>query len=191
MRDYIIMTDSCCDLPAELVSELELTVLPLSFCIEGRELYNFPDNREMDPKVFYEKLRNGAEGTTYAINVGVFQTEMARIASEGRDILCISFSSGLSTTYQSACIAAKTVMEEFQGCTVTVVDSLPPPWARACWCTWRSRRSGRAGLWRRRRRSWSGPETTSATGSQWTISTTSSGADGSPRRRRWWVPCCR
>ena len=60
MRDYIIMTDSCCDLPAELVSELELTVLPLSFCIEGRELYNFPDNREMDPKVFYEKLRNGA-----------------------------------------------------------------------------------------------------------------------------------
>ena len=124
MRDYIIMTDSCCDLPAELVSELELTVLPLSFCIEGRELYNFPDNREMDPKVSYEKLRNGAEGTTSAINVGVFQTEMARIASEGRDILCISFSSGLSTTYQSACIAAKTVMEEFQGCTVTVVDSL-------------------------------------------------------------------
>ena len=124
MRDYIIMTDSCCDLPAELVSELELTVLPLSFCIEGRELYNFPDNREMDPKVFYEKLRNGAEGTTSAINVGVFQTEMARSASEGRDILCISFSSGLSTTYQSACIAAKTVMEEFQGCTVTVVDSL-------------------------------------------------------------------
>ena len=45
MRDYIIMTDSCCDLPAELVSELELTVLPLSFCIEGQELYNFPDNR--------------------------------------------------------------------------------------------------------------------------------------------------
>ena len=118
------MTDSCCDLPAELVSELELTVLPLSFCIEGRELYNFPDNGQMDPKVFYEKLRNGAEGTTSAINVGVFQTEMARIASEGRDILCISFSSGLSTTYQSACIAAKTVMEEFQGCTVTVVDSL-------------------------------------------------------------------
>ena len=102
MRDYIIMTDSCCDLPAALVSELELTVLPLSFCIEGQELYNFPDNREMDPKVFYGKLRNGAEGTTSAINVGVFQTEMARIASEGRDILCISFSSGLSTTYQSA-----------------------------------------------------------------------------------------
>ena len=124
MRDYIIMTDSCCDLPAALVSELELTVLPLSFCIEGQELYSFPDNREMDPKVFYGKLRNGAEGTTSAINVGVFQTEMARIASEGRDILCISFSSGLSTTYQSACIAAKTVMEEFQGCTVTVVDSL-------------------------------------------------------------------
>ena len=49
MRDYIIMTDSCCDLPDALVRELDITVLPLSFNMEGKEYYNYPDNRDMDP----------------------------------------------------------------------------------------------------------------------------------------------
>ena len=123
MNNYTIITDSSCDLPDSLVKELELEVLPLAFIMDGKTYRNYPDNREMDPKVFYGKLRNGAEGTTSAINVGVFQTEMARIASEGRDILCISFSSGLSTTYQSACIAAGEVQAANPGSRILVVDS--------------------------------------------------------------------
>lgn len=124
MRDYIIMTDSCCDLPAQTVKELELTVLPLSFYMEGREYYNHPDNRDMDPSDFYARLRAGAMGTTSAVSAGVFEATMSRIVEEGLDILCISFSSGLSTTYQSACIAAKDVMDAHPGSKVLVVDSL-------------------------------------------------------------------
>ena len=45
MKDYIILTDSCSDLPADLVEELELEVLPLSFVMEGKEYFNYPDNR--------------------------------------------------------------------------------------------------------------------------------------------------
>ena len=124
MRDYIIMTDSCCDLSAEMVRELELTVLPLSFTMEGREYFNYPDNRDIDPKDFYAKLREGALGVTSAVSTGAFETAMNQVVEEGKDILCISFSSGLSTTYQSACIAAKEVMAAHPDSKVLVVDSL-------------------------------------------------------------------
>ena len=123
MRDYIILTDSCCDFSAEMVDKLGLHVLPLSFIMEGKEYFNYPDNHDIDPKVFYSKLRGGALGTTSAINVAVFMEAMTSIAASGKDILCISFSSGLSTTYQSACIAAKDVMDSHPGAKILVVDS--------------------------------------------------------------------
>ena len=102
MRDYVILTDSCCDFSARMAEELELTVLPLSFTMEGREYFNYPDNRDIAPAEFYSKIRSGALGTTSAINVAAFQTAMEPLVEAGRDILCISFSSNLSTTYQSA-----------------------------------------------------------------------------------------
>ena len=123
MREYIILTDSCCDFSAQMVAELGVEVQPLSFMMEGKEYFNYPDNREMDPHVFYEKLRGGTLGTTSAVSVGVFQEAMGRIVENGKDILCISFSSALSTTYQSACIAAQDIMESHPGSKILVVDS--------------------------------------------------------------------
>ena len=123
MREYIILTDSCCDFSARMVAELGVEVLPLSFMMESKEYFNYPDNREMDPHVFYEKLRGGTLGTTSAVSVGVFQEAMGRIVENGKDILCISFSSALSTTYQSACIAAQDIMESHPGSKILVVDS--------------------------------------------------------------------
>lgn len=124
MRDFVILTDSCCDLPADKLAELDIRVLPLSFMLEGKEYFNYPDNRDMEPKVFYDKLRAGKLGATSAVSVGVFQETMSAIAEGGQDVLCINFSSALSTTYQSACIAAEDVMQAHPGCTVAVVDSL-------------------------------------------------------------------
>lgn len=123
MRDFVILTDSCCDLPADFLAELEVSVLPLSFVMEGKEYFNYPDNRDIQPKEFYDKLRAGSLGTTSAVSVGVFQEAMSAIVAEGKDVLCIAFSSALSTTYQSACIAAEDVMGENPGSTVAVVDS--------------------------------------------------------------------
>ena len=123
MRDYVILTDSCSDLPADLVSELELDVLPLSFVMEGREYFNYPDNRDIDPKDFYNKMRSGALGTTSAINVAVFAETMTALVGQGKDILCISFSSALSTTYQSARIAAEDVMAAHPGSKILLCDS--------------------------------------------------------------------
>lgn len=124
MRDYVIMTDSCCDLSAQMVKGLGLMVLPLSFEMAGREYFNYPDNRDMEPDEFYGKLRAGAMGVTSAVSTGVFEAAMAQVVEKGKDVLCISFSSGLSTTYQSAHIAAGLVMECYPESKVLVVDSL-------------------------------------------------------------------
>lgn len=123
MKDYIILTDSCCDLSAEMAAELELCVLPLSFVMEGKEYFNFLDNRDIEPGDFYARLRNGSLGTTSAINVAVFTETMTELVSRGKDVLCIAFSSGLSTTYQSACIAAEEVMAAHPDSKILVCDS--------------------------------------------------------------------
>ena len=123
MKDYIILTDSCCDLSAEMAAELELCVLPLSFVMEGKEYFNFLDNRDIEPGDFYARLRNGSLGTTSAINVAVFTETMTELVSRGKDVLCIAFSSGLSTTYQSACIAAEEVVAAHPDSKILVCDS--------------------------------------------------------------------
>ena len=124
MSDYVIMTDSCCDLSAELAAELELEVLPLRLELEGRSYRNLLDGGEIGFQEFYSKVRSGAMPVTSAVNVGEFDAAMRPILEAGKDILCLCFSSALSTTYQSAVIAGRELEEDFPERKVRVVDSL-------------------------------------------------------------------
>ena len=67
------------------VSYRRFSLHPLSFTMEGREYRNFPDNRDMDPDVFYGKLRSGLLGTTSAVSPGIFQAAMTPILEAGKD----------------------------------------------------------------------------------------------------------
>ncbi len=124
MADYVIMTDSCCDMTAALAEELELSVLPLSLHMGDAVYRNWLDGREIGFQEFYAKIRSGQLATTSAVSVGEFAAEMRKILSAGKNILCISFSSALSATYQSAAIAAADLAEEFPDRKILVVDSL-------------------------------------------------------------------
>ena len=124
MQDYIIMTDSCCDLTDQMARELELEVLPLSLNMEDRVYHNYLDGREIGFQDFYARLRAGALATTSAISVGVFDEAMRKILDSGRDVLYLAFSSALSTTYQSAVIAADDLREAYPGRKIFVVDTL-------------------------------------------------------------------
>ena len=124
MRDFVILTDSCCDLPEEVARELGLEVVPLTVTLDGTEYHNYLDGRQIGFHEFYEKLRGGAMGTTSAVSVGDFQEKMRAILAVGRDVLCLTFSSALSTTYQSAVIAAEDLKTEFPEGKIYVVDSL-------------------------------------------------------------------
>lgn len=124
MREFVIMTDSCCDMTAGMAQELGLVVLPLSLQMGEAVYRNFLDGREIGFEEFYARIRSGKLATTSAVSVGDFSAAMRPVLESGRDILCINFSSALSTTYQSAVIAAEDLRGEFPDAKIFVVDSL-------------------------------------------------------------------
>ena len=124
MRDYIVMTDSCCDLTDQMARELELEVLPLTMHMDGENYPNDLAGTAISNQEFYKRLRAGKIATTSAANMGQFQEAMRRVLQSGKDIVCVCFSSALSTTYQSAVIAADDLRPEFPEAEIYVVDSL-------------------------------------------------------------------
>ena len=124
MRDYVIFTDSSADLTAELVQELGVEVLPLTVLIGEKPFLNYPDNREIDPKDFYDQMRGGAMPTTSALNVGQVTDAVEPILQSGRDVLFLAFSSGLSVTYNSVRLAAEELSEKYPESKFLVVDTL-------------------------------------------------------------------
>lgn len=124
MSDFMIITDSCCDLPSKLAQELELTVLPLSVNINGKEYFNYLDGSDIKFEEFYRILRQGATCSTSAVNTEAFTNKMEPILEQEKDILYISFSSALSTTYNSAQIAANELSAKYPNRKIYVIDSL-------------------------------------------------------------------
>lgn len=124
MSDFVIVTDSSADLPASLVQEMGVEVLPLSFTVQGKTYHNYPDDREMDPKVFYKMLRDGEMATTSAVNVAEYTATLEPLLQAGKDVLVLVFSSGLSTTYQSSVIAVNELSEQYPDRKIYTVDTL-------------------------------------------------------------------
>lgn len=124
MRNFAIVTDSSCDLPADLVEELDIHVVPLAFVMGDKTYWNTPDNRDMSPEEFYDRLKAGARPTTNAVNVGQAAEAMEPLLREGQDILVLAFSSKLSTTCASFQMAAGELGEKHPDRKVYVVDTL-------------------------------------------------------------------
>ena len=124
MASYVIVTDSSADLSAQMAEEAGVQVLPLRFTVEGQTHYNWPDNREMDPRVFYRMLREGEVATTAAVNISQYLDMLEPILQSGTDVLVLSFSSGLSATYDSSRLAAEELREKYPQRKIFAVDTL-------------------------------------------------------------------
>lgn len=124
MSDFVILTDSSCDMPDSLAKELGLSVVPLKLDLDGKTYRNYLDNSDIHPKVFYNALRSGSSAKTSAVNVDEFTEAMEEILKEGKDLLYIGFSSALSATYSVGEIAAKELREKYPERKIETVDSL-------------------------------------------------------------------
>lgn len=118
---YKIVTDTCCDFPAEMYKELDLEVVSLSVLYKG---VNYNEYSEAWLKELFDGLRKGETASTSAVNPAGWAAVIEPVLQEGKDALVLSFSSGLSTTYQSAVIAAEELMEKYPERKVNVVDTL-------------------------------------------------------------------
>ena len=124
MSDFSILTDSSADLSAELVRELDIQVLPLRFILGETTYENHPDNRDMDPHAFYERLRRGEAATTSAVNEGQYIQALEPLLQAGRDVLILAFSSGLSSTYSSSVMAVEELGKKYPQRKLYTVDTL-------------------------------------------------------------------
>ena len=119
---YQIITDSCCDFTEQMYAQYSVRCVPLTVMYNGENHTNFSD--EAAVKAFYDELRGGVMATTAAANPDNWAQVMEPALQEGQDVLVMTFSSALSTTYQSAVIAAEELREKYPQRTICVVDTL-------------------------------------------------------------------
>ena len=122
MSNYRIVTDSACDIKNSLLSEWEVSSASLTFRFTDSDTEY--KNDEIDISEFYTKMTEGKIAKTSAINAETFTKLFEPALKEGCDVLYIGFSSGLSTTANSAQIAAQTLRERYSDRKIITVDSL-------------------------------------------------------------------
>ena len=120
MADYILMTEDTCDFPPEYYAENDIVIAKLGYSID-EEIYRLGDKTE---KEFYDLLRQGKKSTTMALNAEDVKAAMEPYLAEGKDVLYITFSSGLSVTYESALMALEELKEKYPDRKIMIVDSL-------------------------------------------------------------------
>lgn len=120
MSDFKIITNTTADLPLSYVKENNLGLAVFHYTIKGE---TYDKDHELDWKEFYQIMRDGNMPSTSQLNPGELKELFEKYLKESRELLYICFSSGLSGTYNNACLAAAEVMEENPGSKIVVVDS--------------------------------------------------------------------
>jgi DegV family protein with EDD domain len=124
VQDYIIVTDATCDLPADIIRDLDIVVIPMEFIMEDK-VYNYhPGEAQTNINKFYDNLKMGKKCTTTQINYIKYKDIFTDILKQKKDILYICFSSGLSGTYNASRLVIDDLKEEFSDREIISIDSL-------------------------------------------------------------------
>lgn len=124
MANYVLLTDSTTDISQAIADEIDVKVWPMQFELDGLTYRNFPDEREMKSADFYKLMRSGKMPKTAQINVNDFCEYFSEYLKQGLDILYLSFSSGLSGTYNNSLTAIEELKEEYPERKMISVDTL-------------------------------------------------------------------
>lgn len=121
MREFVVTVNSTVDLPREWVEERNVPVIPLKYTIDGE---TYTDMYGLTGKEFFAKLREGKMSVTSQVNPDEAKEALEPILREGKDILHLGFSSGLSGTYNSMRIAGEELAEEYPDAKIIIIDTL-------------------------------------------------------------------
>lgn len=120
---YILITDSNCDLPDSLAKELNLTVIPMEFIMEDKCYKHYLDAREMSLNDFYSKLKSGVMSKTTQINYTSYTEYFEEYLKQGKDILFVCFTSGMSGSYNTSLLAIEDLKKKYPERKIIAVDS--------------------------------------------------------------------
>ena len=122
MSNYVIFTDSCCDVSPEMLKQWGVPYANMTFSFDGEDKEYI--DADITNEEFYEHMRQGAHARTAAINADSFIRAFTPILEEGKDILYVAFSSGLSTTLNNANMAAQELKESYPDRKIVILDTL-------------------------------------------------------------------
>lgn len=120
--NYQIITDSCCDFADVQYRAMHVACVPLTVMWNGESRSHFSNETAL--KEFYQSMRQGLVATSSALNPSNWADAMEPYLKEGKDLLVLTVSSGISATWQSAVIAAEELREQYPSRIINVVDSL-------------------------------------------------------------------
>lgn len=125
MRKCNLIIDSCCDLPPEFINVEGVELIKFPYMIDG---VNYEDDMFtlQKPHDFYEAIRKGAKPTTSQASPAKFQEVFEAAAKSGIPTVYLAFTSGLSASYESACMVRDQVLEKYKDAELYVVDTLLP-----------------------------------------------------------------
>ncbi|MBQ8549286.1 MAG: DegV family protein [Lachnospiraceae bacterium] len=121
---YAIVSGATGDMPQSVIEEYGIHVIPMSVRVGELDYLYHPDEKELSCKDFYTKISAGEESVTSQITPIVFKEIFEAYLKQGKDILYIAFSSGLSGTYNSACLIAEDLREQYPERRIECIDSL-------------------------------------------------------------------
>lgn len=121
MREFIVSTETNCDLSQEFIKANNVCVIPHYYTVE-EDVYG--DGKELTNKEFYDKMREKHKVGTMASNPAVIEEMFTAIAKEGKDIIHISFSSALSGGCGNVQVVSNQIMEEYPDMKIVVIDTL-------------------------------------------------------------------
>lgn len=119
MKDFIIFTDGDVDVPKPY--DTDVIMLPQYYYFDPNVVYG--DELTLSREEFFEKLSN-QRAYTSGVNPNLVRSRFEEVLKAGKDILCITVSSGLSGSYNTICITAEELEEEYPEATIKVIDSL-------------------------------------------------------------------
>ena len=121
MRDYVITVNSTVDVPKEWLEERHVPVVPLRYTIDGK---TYTDMEGLSAREFFAKLREGKMSVTSQVNPEEAAELLEPYLKEGKDILHLGFSSGLSGTLNSMKIAGEMLQEKYPEAKIILIDTL-------------------------------------------------------------------
>lgn len=117
-----LFTDTSANLPAALLREHQITVIPFSYTVDGVEM-DYPEDTDFDGAAFYNAMRAGAEVKTSMINPATASEYFERALSSGDNVLYVGMSGGISGTAQAAAMAAAELRERYPERQIVTIDT--------------------------------------------------------------------
>lgn len=123
MSDYVISCCSTADLSKEHFEKIDVHYCCFHYEMDGVQ-YSDDLGQSMDFDVFYQRMTDGAMTKTSQINADEYEEYFAQFLSQGKDILHLTLSSGISGTFNSANLAKALLEDKYPDRKIYVIDSL-------------------------------------------------------------------